>query len=315
MVSSGIDERFASLHIGPAKKEPLKRQYSVSGDVLTYRRCRRQYGMYRLRRYQPAKVIQFYFGTVIHQTLDLAHEHYLGRLDSALKGKVPTNEQIESYFVAAESSLRTRGIVPFSRSARQSALSLLKRFNRYYGPELYPRVQDTECRLQIDLGKFILQGVVDVLLRSASPKSGLGIWDYKGTDLPTGEKMHRVMQDYELQMRIYSLLYSEKYEKEPEEAVLVFMNELKSDPPTQNEERRAFFRMKVDPEDQERALKSFTHSVQLIEKERFKDGIRWSPPPIDQVPERHTCDGCDFRWGCNSAIAAHRYAPWIPRTT
>lgn len=313
-MAHAIDERFASLQIGSAKKESVKRLYSVSSDVLSFRRCQRQYGMYRLRRYRPAKTIQFFFGTVIHQTLDFAHEHYLGRLDGSTKGTVPTDIEIESYFVAAESSLRTRGIVPFNRAQRQSALNLLKRFNRYYGPKLYPRVQDTECRLQIDVGKFVLQGVVDVLLKSSSPTSGLGIWDYKGTEHPIGERMRSVMRDYELQMRIYSLLYSKKYGDEPEEAVLVFLNELKSDPPTQNEERRAFFRMKVDPEDREKALEEFTESVEQIERERIKDGIRWGPPPIEQVPERHTCDACDFRWGCSSAVTAYRYAPWIPRT-
>ena len=77
--------QFTSLRIAGEKQEPLKRQYSISGDVLAYRRCRRQYGMYKVRCYRPSKTIQFYFGTVIHQTLDLAHEHYLGRLDPSLR--------------------------------------------------------------------------------------------------------------------------------------------------------------------------------------------------------------------------------------
>src|SRR3990172_3640944 len=106
--------QFTSLRIAGEKQEPLKRQYSISGDVLAYRRCRRQYGMYKVRCYRPSKTIQFYFGTVIHQTLDLAHEHYLGRLDPSLRSRVPTDREIESYFTAAEASLKARGIVPFS---------------------------------------------------------------------------------------------------------------------------------------------------------------------------------------------------------
>jgi len=269
--------------------------------------------MYRLRLYRPAKTIQFFFGTAIHQTLDLAHEHYLGRLDPSLKGSIPNDRDLESYFIAAESSLRTRGIVPFSRAQRESALNLLKRFNRHYGPTLYPRVHDTECRLQMDLGKVVIQGVVDVLLRSASAREGLGIWDYKGTELPSGEMMRRLLHNYELQMQIYALLYSKKYGNEPQEAVLVFLNELKSDPPSKREEERAFFRMDVNSEEMQEALQEFMRSVEEIENERAKEGVRWRPPPVLAVPERRTCDACDFRWGCESAISAHGYAVRIPK--
>jgi len=305
-------DRFSSLLIKHEQKEHLKRQYSIAGDILTFRRCRRQYGMYKLRCYRPAKTIQFYFGTVIHQTLDLAHEHYLGRLDPTLKSTVPSDEQIQSYFLAAESSLRTRGIVPFSRTQRESALKLLRRFNRYYGPKLYPRVRDTECRLQMDLGKMVMQGVVDVLLTSPASR-GLEIWDYKGSELPSGEKMRRILHDYELQMRVYSLLYSHKYGDKPDEAVLVFLNELKSDPPTREEERRAFFRLKVNSAAMKDALTEFMESVEMIENERVKTGIRWEPPSVRAIPERRNCDVCDFKCGCESAIAAYGYKPMIPK--
>lgn len=304
--------QFGSLRVSRERRERLKRQYSISGDVLTFRRCRRQYGMYKLRCYRPAKTVQFYFGTVIHQTLDLAHEHYLGRLDPTLKSTIPTDDNIQSYFLAAESSLRTRGIVPFSRTQRESALKLLRRFNNHYGPKLYPRVQDTECRLQMDLGKVVMQGVVDVLL--ASPASnGLGIWDYKGTDFPSGERMRRILHDYELQMMVYSLLYHNKYGNKPDETVLVFLNELKSDPPTAEEERRAFFQLKVDSSTMKGALAEFMKSVDMIEDERVKKGIKWQPPPIGAIPERRNCDVCDFRCGCESAIAAYGYEPRIPK--
>jgi putative RecB family exonuclease len=308
----GSLDQFSSLLIKHEQKEHLKRQYSVAGDILTFRRCKRQYGMYKLRCYRPAKTIQFYFGTVIHQTLDLAHEHYLGRLDPTLKSTVPSDEQIQSYFLAAESSLRTRGIVPFSRTQRESALKLLRRFNRHYGPKLYPRVRDTECRLQMDLGKVVMQGVVDVLLTSPASR-GLGIWDYKGSELPSGEKMRRILHDYELQMRVYSLLYSHKYGDKPDEAVLVFLNELKSDPPTREEERRAFFQLKVNSAAMKDALTEFMESVEMIENERVKTGIRWEPPSVRAIPERRNCDVCDFRCGCESAIAAYGYKPLIPK--
>jgi DNA helicase-2/ATP-dependent DNA helicase PcrA len=304
--------QFTSLRIAGEKQEPLKRQYSISGDVLAFRRCRRQYGMYKVRCYRPSKTIQFYFGTVIHQTLDMAHEHYLGRLDPALKARVPTDREIESYFTAAEASLKARGIVPFSSAHRQSALNLLKRFNKNYGERLYPRVRDTECKLQMDLGKVVMQGVVDVLLSSPSSED-MGIWDYKGTEYPSGERMRRVLHDYQLQMRIYSLLYSKKYGRQPSEAVLVFLNELKSDPPTRDEEERAFFQMKVASKQINEALEEFMESVNKIEKERKETGIQWAPPPITMIPERNTCSACDFRYGCEPAVSAYKYTPRVPK--
>lgn len=306
-------DRYTSLKIGQRKEETVKQQYSVSGDILMFQRCPRQYGMYIVRQYRPAKTIQSFFGTVIHETLDLAHEHYLGRLDHSLKGSIPTDQDIESYFTAAESNLRTRGIVPFSIAQRKSALNLLQRFNRNYGPRLYPRVYDTECRLQMDLGKVVIRGVVDVLLTPTSQGGEYGIWDYKGTHFPSGEMMRRLMHNYELQMRIYSLLYYKKYGNIPRGAILVFLNELQSDPPSRQEEQRAFIQINVDPENTNAALQEFMRTVKEIQHERTKKGTRWNPPPIATMPDRKTCDACDFRYGCEPAMSAYGYYPRIPK--
>jgi hypothetical protein len=233
-------------------------------------------------------------------------------LDPALKATVPTETELESYFLAAESSLRTRGIVPFSRVHRESALRLLKRFNKHYGPVLYPRVRDTECRLQMDLGQVVMQGVVDVLMASTNTMEN-GIWDYKGTEIPAGERMEKLIHDYELQMKIYSLLYANKFGQKPKEAILVFLNELKSDPPTKKEEQRAFLSLRVGSEDLKAALQEFMESVDEIENERLSTGVQWAPPPLERAPERRTCGACDFRSGCGTAITAYGYEPRIPK--
>jgi hypothetical protein len=96
----------------------VKRRYSVTGDVLSYRRCKRQYGFFRRRGYTSAQSGQLYFGTVIHETLDRAHAHFSGKVEGAVAGTVPNGDEIADYFQAAEDALLARGIRYMSREAR-----------------------------------------------------------------------------------------------------------------------------------------------------------------------------------------------------
>lgn len=159
-------ERFRSLqrqlphslpHVG-------RQRYSVTSDILAYQQRSIRYGTFTARNYEPALTVQLFYGTIIHQALDRAHAHFEGKLDVP-QGAFPTDDDIERYFLEIENSLKARQIRAV-QNARDQALRVLKRFNNLEGPDLYPRVMDTECRLQSDREDYILHGNVDVLARS-----------------------------------------------------------------------------------------------------------------------------------------------------
>src|SRR5262249_41929877 len=155
LLPGSIAKVFGSLPAERPSIAPVKRRYSVTGDVLSYRRCRRQYGFFTRRRYVSAQSGQLFFGTVIHETLDRAHAHFRGELENVPKGTLPSEADIENYFGIAEKALRARGIRPLSRESREAALQYIRRFNVQHGPTVYPKVVDTEHRLQKDKGAYI----------------------------------------------------------------------------------------------------------------------------------------------------------------
>src|SRR5947209_3756739 len=89
-----LDERnlnklLTEVDVRPPRQPSLKRRYSVTADILSYRRCPRQYGFFARRGFAPAESGQLWFGTVIHRTLDRAYSHWRGDLDPGFKGNVP----------------------------------------------------------------------------------------------------------------------------------------------------------------------------------------------------------------------------------
>lgn len=334
-----MSKPFSGLRIPPQGAAPIKRRYSVTADVVAYRRCARQYGAFSVHKYAPAHQTQIYFGTILHQVLDRCHTHYHGIADPATKGTIPdggallSDQDIKSYFgqiqkarqnnnkapdapstilryfLEVEEGLRSQGIYAITQDLRVKAVRLLQYFNRLEGNTLYPRVVDTEHRLQADRGDHILHGVVDLLVDSAGGTAAAGareIWDYKGTSLIGLNRQDR--QNYEFQMRVYAYLYQIKHGVLPQRVVLYFLNEL--DGPTCPVTRpvNALLQVSLDPADISVAMQEFAQTVSAIEESRTTG--TWEPAKPGQISDAD-CTICDLRWDCptpnNGAGVPMRY--------
>ena len=288
------------------KPESLtKNKYGITSDILSYQLCRRQYGFFAVRGYEPAHVVQYWYGMVVHQVLDKLHLHYQGLIDDSTKGKIPSSKDVEKYFNYVDESLRARGIRAINTNLRQTALSVIKIFNEIEGSKLYPNVIDTECDLQSDQGNFILHGVVDLLKENSSSKNVKGydkveIWDYKGSEYPDTnnkygeEKLNR----YIFQMFVYAYLYKLKNGKYPLKAKIYFMNELLGKDGFDETPTEAIYEIKFKESDItnriEEALGNFSNTVVEIESHMEYDN--WQAPK--ERPDSETCDICDLRWDC-----------------
>jgi len=296
-------EHYSTVKLPSQQASSVKRRYGVTSHVLSYRRCSRQYGQMVERRYEPALAVQLFYGTIVHQVLDLAHAHYAGRVAPELQGHVPSEDDIERYFTEVENGLRARRVYAVA-NIREHALKVLKRFNALEGPTLYARVLDTECRLQADRGSYILHGMVDVLARGResdeSGKDGSGmanveLWDYKGTKKPS--RASRYFRDHLFQMRVYADLYRLKEGRLPRQGVLYFLNELGDDPAPTARPVNAVMMVTFDEESIREATASFEKTVADIEGCRLRR--QWPSP--SSAPPGETCDACDLRWDCDAA--------------
>ena len=296
-------QHFRSLSLTHGQPIPVRQRYSVTADVLAYQKCSIQYGAFAVRRYEPALAVQLFYGTIVHQVLDRAHAHFRGELN-APKGSFPTDSDIESYFREVENALRARHVQAVS-NVRDQALKVLMRFNKLEGPALYPRIIDTECRLQSDQGEYILHGNVDVLARSEFGENDVEIWDYKGERLPSrGDPEY---QRYVFQMQVYADLYRQKTGITPTKSILYFLNELADDPAPTARPVNALLEVDLDRSEVKQALQSFDQTVQEIET--CKANEAWPNPSI--APSEQTCAACDLRWNCSAAKSFGRNYPLI----
>ncbi|WP_267644013.1 ATP-dependent DNA helicase [Haloarchaeobius amylolyticus] len=270
--------------VGAFRKTELKRRYSITGDVLAYRRCKRQYGYYTDMDFTPNHVTQLFFGRVVHETLDRAHRHYAGELDGVDAGTVPSDEDIKSYFREVAEALKARNVYPMTEKAEKTALEYIQRFNRREGNSLYPRVLDTEHRLQSNRDEFVLEGVVDVL---AGKQGEREVWDYKAGKRPDeGDEL----ADYRAQLYTYAELYRYNEESCPDRGVIYFLGEEDRDD--------ARFELAFDDEKIHDSLGDFEETVDQIRTDR--ESNNWFDIDAEDVPSEGTCAECDIRWSCRA---------------
>lgn len=301
-------EVFKAVRVKEQATNDVKRRYSVTGDVLSYRRCPRLYANISVRGFSPAQPSQLYVGTLIHEVLDRAHAHYSGKYDPSHKGQIPTKDDIERYFVQVETALKAHGIRPFSPNLAEYVKRVLTAFNRLEGPTLYPRVIDTEHRLQDDKGDHFLYGVVDVLLSSegsSKEQQKVEIWDYKGMKFPNQSSKFgkKVLDDFNFQMQVYSYLFFKRNGYYPHKAIIYFVGELKesdnSRPPS------ALMEIPIDTTRTSTAIEEFENTVKAIEVNR-KSQTWESPTDGHETAGKETCDACDIRFSCKSEMKNYK---------
>jgi putative RecB family exonuclease len=297
---------FPATLVQPDVSTPSRPRLSLTSDIISFRKCRRQYGYFGNDGFVPAQAVQIYFGQMIHQVLDRCHRHYSGLYPNVPLGSFPTDSDIEAYFDEVDQALRAHGVRPASPNVATQAKQVLKTFNRVEGPTLYPRVLDTEYRLEADRNSFVLRGVVDVLATDGN--QGREIWDYKGTNMPALGSTS--LRDYEWQMSVYAELYKAKAGQYPERAVLYFLNELKEsagDPPITKRPIRSVHVVDFKREGLEsdgtptlvfQGLQNF--DVTAADILSCRQSRQWAAPTGSDVPDEKSCDICDIRWNCPS---------------
>jgi len=288
-------ENFRSVRVGPPNANRARPRFSLTSDIMSFRRCGRQYGHFGNDGFVPAQATQIFYGTVIHQVLDMCHRHWRG-LMGAPKDTLPSDEDVTRYFGEVRDALRFHGVRAVSVEVGDQALHVIKVFNALEGPTLYDRVHESEFRLESDREDYILRGVVDVLARNAAAPedwSQMEIWDYKGTNAPS--KTSAEMKNYRWQMLVYAELYRQRSGVYPAKAVLYFLGEIKNtDPANGQRPLRALTEIAITPADVAEALREFDKSARDIMAARAIGA--WPLPTT--APPKGTCEICDIRWSC-----------------
>lgn len=173
-------------------KEPdvLIPSYSLTGDILSYSRCRLQYRYHNGSSLPPSSPVQLWFGLFLHGTLEMAYRFWRGeRLNGQVAPPFPwpcskrewrrpppdwEDHDIGKFANKVEDSLGQQGIRPRSAAAREAAYRRVELAVNELGDRLFPLISAAEskvigtrpvpkgqCRIRCD--KYEVHGVIDVL--------------------------------------------------------------------------------------------------------------------------------------------------------
>lgn len=164
--------------------------YSLTGDLLSYLRCRLQYRYHNGSALPPSRPVQLWFGEFLHGTLEMAYRYWDGFRQS---GRQPPDfpwpctqrvwaqnppdwreNDIGKFADIIESALRQQGKQARSTDARDSAYRRIELAVNELGPHLFPLIASAERKVigtrpvpqkQVELRceNYEVHGVIDVL--------------------------------------------------------------------------------------------------------------------------------------------------------
>jgi hypothetical protein len=160
--------------------------YSLTGDLLSYLRCRLQYRYHNGSSLPPSRPVQLWFGEFLHGTLELAFRFWQNNYDEypfpwpcnkrewAAEEPDWADNDIGYFANLVELSLRQQGKQARSSAARDSGYKRVEAAINLLGPHLFPLIASVEKKvigtrlvpmstMQLRCSKFEVHGVIDVL--------------------------------------------------------------------------------------------------------------------------------------------------------
>ena len=172
------------------RQEHIVPSYSLTGDLLSYLRCRLQYRYHNGSALPPSRPVQLWFGEFLHGTLEMAYRFWD---ELRQKGQPSPNfpwpctqrkwqekapnwndHDIGKFADSVENALRQQGKQARSTVARDSAYRRVEIAVNELGPHLFPLIASTERRVigtrpvpssgkALRCDNYEVHGVIDVL--------------------------------------------------------------------------------------------------------------------------------------------------------
>ena len=172
------------------RPEHIVPSYSLTGDLLSYLRCRLQYRYHNGSALPPSRPVQLWFGEFLHGTLEMSYRFWA---DLRQKGQQPPdfpwpctkrewrqdspsweNHDIGKFADSVENALRQQGKQARSADARDSAYRRIEVAVNELGRHLFPLIDSTERKVigtrpvpdsekDLRCDNYEVHGVIDVL--------------------------------------------------------------------------------------------------------------------------------------------------------
>lgn len=261
---------FTKFKFETVKGTKLKKSYSFTSDINVYLTCPTQYKFFKELGFEPVKVVNTLFGSLVHETIEDIHK-------AVLRNEIETinEENIQKWL---EINYRTISQAQNSYLSKRLLDASFEHVKRYVekNSENWNIIKNAEMPISFTENNYIITGKVDLVVNS---KGDYQILDFKTEKKPDvnrdKERMERVRQ----QLEIYAYLFEKRYGIKITSMKAYYTSEKDGVP---------YITFKKDKKKISDTIKTFDEVVEKIEKKDFKG----------QCSDLKVCKNCDLRHYC-----------------
>lgn len=261
---------FKNFDFEKIKGNKLKNTYSFTSDINVYLTCPTQYKYYKELGFEPVKVVNTLFGSLVHETIEDIHK-------AILRGETNqiTDENIEKWI---ELNYKTISQAQNSYLSERLIKASIEQVKRYVerNSENWDTIRNAEMPISYSEKDYIISGKVDLVV---NPNGDYQIIDFKTEKKPNVNRDSEQMQRVRKQLEIYAYLFEKRYGINITGMKAYYTGEKDGVP---------FISFKKDKKKINETIASFDEVVKRIERKDFKG----------QCSDLKVCKNCDLRHYC-----------------
>lgn len=253
----------------------IKKEYSYTGDIITYEHCPLFYKFFRALGFSEVRVGATLFGALVHETIEDVHK-------AVLRGEreTITNDNIETWLNTNYNNLKLSLSSFLDEPRRQLALEHVLRYKEKNNKH-WDKILEVEVMVSLVKSEYILKGKID-LIRGENGK--IDIIDFKSDarkpDVNDPNDAPRLSQ-YRRQLEIYAHILEAKYGHKIDKLHLYYTSEDSGNPQiTWNRENVNI----------PQTIESVDGVIRQIESKNFDNS--------STVKCQQLCGNCDMRHYC-----------------
>jgi DNA helicase-2/ATP-dependent DNA helicase PcrA len=253
----------------------IKKEYSYTGDIISYEHCPLFYKFFRAIGFSEVRVGATLFGALVHETIEDVHKAVLrGEQDTI------TNENIEHWFNSNYNNLKLSLSSFLDEPRRQLALEQVLRY-KDKNEKQWDRIMEVEVMVSLVKSEYILKGKIDLI---RGEKGMIDIIDFKSDarkpDVNDPSDASRISQ-YRRQLEIYAHILEERYGLKIDKLHLYYTSEESGNPQISWNRENVNIPLTIETVD---------GIIQQIEAKNFDN--------TNTEKCQQLCGNCDMRYYC-----------------
>ena len=254
------------------KNVNIKDTFSFTSHISVYETCALQYKFYKELEFMPIRQNAMIFGTLVHETIEDIHRAAIREEEHLI-----TPENISSWFESNYTSLIKSEHTYLAEPQKLAALKQVLRYvDRQHGD--WSKIKQAEVDVSLVQQDYIIEGKIDLI---QGTDGTVELVDFKSERKPDMEKNRDRIEHYRRQLHIYAFLVEQRTGQKVSKMHIYYTGEESGNP-----------------------MISFPYTKSAIEGTMavFDDTVRkiMSKQFCKRADSLKTCEGCDFRFYCNS---------------